>query len=159
MLCFFMERYLEYLQEAERTIKIADHMLYVTFSLVKDKNLLLKILTEIKKTLINCVNSILQYEYLYKRVSLYKNPEENFRTFESKCAQYYNINKEEIKSILELLNITKKHEESPFEFLRGDKVIILSENSSPHVLTIEKTKKFLELAKNILKKTKTKIAK
>jgi len=40
------------------------------------------------------------------------------------------------------------------EFVRNEKVIILSENLKPKTITIEKTKEFLLLAKNILNKTK-----
>ena len=149
-----MEKFLENIEEAEKTIQIVDHMIYVTFPLIKDKRLLLKILQEIKKAVTNCINSILQYEYFYKRITLHKNSKTNFKTFVDKCAPRYEISTWEIKLILELFDLSKKHEESPFEFIREEKVIILSENLKPRTLTVEKTKEFLILAKNILKKTR-----
>ena len=60
-----MEKFLEYLEESGKRIATADHLLYVTFPLVKEKKLLLKILEEINSGLLNCLNSILQYEYLF----------------------------------------------------------------------------------------------
>jgi len=154
-----MEKFLENIEEAEKTIRFVDHMIYVTFPLIKDKRLLLKVLQETKTAITNCISSILQYEYLYKRITLYKNSKANFKTFIEKCASRYGISKEEIKLILELFDFVEKHKESPFEFVKKEKVVILSENLKPKILTIEKTKEFLMLAKNILRKTRGTITK
>lgn len=149
-----MEKFLESLQKADKTIQTIDHMVYVTFPLIKDKKLLLKILLETKAAIANCINSILQYEYLYKRIILHKDPKANFRIFKEKCAQKYKITREETELISELFEIVKKHEQSPFEFIKNEKIIILSENLTPQTITFEKTKEFLITGKNILKKTK-----
>jgi hypothetical protein len=138
---------------AEKTLQTADHMIYVTFPLIKDKRLLLKVLQETKNAVTDCINSILQYEYIYKRITLYKDSKENFRTFTEKCAPRYNITREEISSILELFDIMEKHKKSPFEFVKDDKIVILSSSMQPKTLTIEKTKEFLITAKNIVRKT------
>ncbi len=147
-----MEKFLENIIAAEKRIKTADHMVYVTFPLIKDKRLLLKIIQEIKNAITEGINSILQYEYLYKRIILYKNPKSNFKIFIEKCAPRYQITREEINLILELFDFIEKHKESPFEFIRNEKVIILSENLKPKALTIEKIKEFLIVAKSVLKK-------
>jgi len=149
-----MEKFLENLQEAEKIIQRMDHMIYVTFPLMKDKRLLLKIILETKIAITKSINSILQYEYLYKRISLYKESKTNFRTFQKQCAPRYEITKQEIKLISELFDIVEKHKQSPFEFMRNEKVIILSENLTPKALTIENAKEFLLLAKDLLRKTK-----
>ena len=149
-----MEKFLEKIEEAEKTIQTVDHMIYVTFPLIKDKRLLLKVIREMKTAVSNCVSSILHYEYLYKRITLYKDSKTNFKTFTEKCAPKYQISREEIKLILELFDFVEKHKESPFEFVREEKVVILSENMRPKTLTVEKTKEFLILAKNILRKTR-----
>lgn len=149
-----MEKFLENIQEAEKNLRTLDHIIYVTFPLIKDKRLLLKVIREIKGVITNCITSILQYEYLYKRISLYKNSGENFRTFTEKCAPRYNISKNEMKLILELFDFVEKHKESPFEFVKDEKIVMLSENSKPTTLTLEKTKEFLIMAKDILRKTK-----
>src|SRR3990167_581639 len=99
-----MEKFLENLYTAEKNLRTADHMVYVTFPLIKDKRLLLKIVQELKGIIINCITSILQYEYLYKRVSLYKDSGANLRTFTEKCAKWYNIDKDEVRNIMELFD-------------------------------------------------------
>ncbi len=152
-----MERFLEYIQEAEKIIQTVDHMTYITFPLIKDKKLLLKILLEIKIAVANCINSILQHEYIYKRIVLYKNATTNFKIFKEQCALKYKITKEEIESISELFDIVEEHKQSSMEFVRNEKVVILSENLKTKIITIEKIKEFLLLAKNILNKTKKRI--
>jgi hypothetical protein len=152
-----MEKFLENIESAERSLKTVDHMVYITFPLIKDKRILLKVIQEIKTIITSCIKAILQYEYLYKRIKLYKNPESNFKTFIGKCSKRYDIDSEEIKTILEIFDYVEKHKESPFEFVKGEKIIILSESLNPKILTLEKIKSFLFLAKNILKKTKENI--
>jgi hypothetical protein len=148
-----MEKFIENLTEADKIIRTADHMIYVTFPLIKDKRLLLKILTETQIALAKCINAILQYEYLYKRIKLYNKAKENLNTFKTKCASRYGINQEELELILEIFDISEKHKESPFEFMKEEKIVILSDNMEQKTLTSEKIKQFIEVTKNLLKKT------
>ena len=149
-----MEKFLENILAAEKTLQTADHLVYVTFPVVKDKRLLLKIMQETRNAITNCINSILQYEYLYKRITLYKDSKSNLKIFVERCATRYKITKEEINLILELFDFIEKHRESPFEFVKDEKVVILSNNLKQKILTLEKTKEFLVLGKNILRKTR-----
>jgi len=152
-----MEKFLENLEKAEKILQTASHLTYVTYSLVKDKKLLLKILSETKEAVANCINSILQYEYLYKRIRLSSDPKINLKTFIEKCAPRYNISQEDIQKILKLFELAEKHKKSPFEFVKEDKVVILSENMNSETVTIEKIKEFLVVSKDVLEKTKTTI--
>ena len=145
-----MEKFLQNLQEADRIVRAMDHLVYITFPLVKDKRMLLKILVETKNAVALCINSILQYDYIYKRIKLYQNTQDNFRTFKEKCATRYGITPEEINKITSLFEIAERHKKSPFEFVRHDKVVIMSESFYPESVSIEKTKEFVILAKNIL---------
>ncbi|MDP3992162.1 MAG: hypothetical protein Q8P79_01480 [Nanoarchaeota archaeon] len=149
-----MEKFLENIYVAEKNLRTVDHIIYVTFPLIKDKRLLLKVIQEIKGIITGCITSILQYDYLYKRVRLYKDSRENLKTFTEKCAPRYNIGKNEIKLISELFEFVETHKKSPFEFVKDEKIVILSENSKPTTLSLEKTKEFLIMAKDILRKTK-----
>jgi hypothetical protein len=149
-----MEKFIEYLHEAEQMVKKVDHMTYVTFPLIKDKRILLKIILETKMAITNCINSILQYEYIFRRISLYRDPKENFKTFTDRCAWRYGITREDIVKIIELFNIVEKHRQSSLEFVKNEKIVILSGNMKKETLELEKIKEFLNLAKKILKNTK-----
>ncbi len=148
-----MEKFLENLQEAQKTIQTIDHMVYITFPLIQDKKILIKILLESKNAIANCINAILQYEYLHKRINLYKDPKANFRLFMKKCCPYYKITKKESDSITQLFELAEKHKQSTAEFIRQEKIVILSENLKTETITIEKIKEFLILAKSIMGKT------
>jgi len=148
-----MQKFIEYLGEAGKIIQTVDHLTYMTLPLVRDKRLLLKIVKETKTAVSNCINSILQYEYLYKRIRLQNSPSTNFKTFVEKCAPRYKITGEEIRLILELFDIVESHKQSPFEFVKDDKVVILSQNSTHKTVTVEKAKEFILMAKKILRKS------
>ena len=84
-----MEQYEQNLKEAARHLQIADHMTYVTFPLINDHRLLLKIFDEIYGSIIGCVNAILNYEAMYKRIKLYSGINDNFNTF-ARIGKNYN---------------------------------------------------------------------
>lgn len=146
------EKYLLSLQKAMKSLQVADHIAYVTYPLMKDKRLLLKSLESVYEALIHTINAILQYDYLWKRVQLYKDPKSNFRVFSEKCAPRLGISKEQVSGILNTLSLVEKHRRSPLEFSRKDKVIIMSDNLKTSVIDIEMIKTNLILSKSILEK-------
>ena len=115
-----MEKFIEYLKTAEQKIQNVDHMIYITFPLIKDKRLLLKILSELNIILLNILNAILQYEYVLKRIKLSKDARINLKIFNEQCAPHYKINDAEKKLILEILELGEKHKKSPFVRALGD---------------------------------------
>lgn len=149
-----MEKFLEYFYNAEKHLKTADHMTYITYQLVQEKNLVLKILSEINNFTINLINAVLQYDYLYKRIQLTSNAKTNLRIFFNKSCQRYSINEQEKKHIMEIIELNQKHKHSPLEFIRKEKIVIMSENMQTHILTIEKIKSFLATSKSIHEKIK-----
>ena len=153
------EKFIESLDKAAIVLKTADHMLYMTYPLIKEKRLLLKILNETYLAVLNVVNAILQYEYLYKRITLYKDAKTNFTIFKQRCAPRYGITEEEVANITELFNLTEKHKKSPFEFVRNDKIIIMTNALKTDTVTVDKMKDFILTSKNILRKAETKIRK
>jgi hypothetical protein len=131
-----------------------DHIIYVTFPLLKDKNILIQILLGIKEAIVECINSILQYEYLHKRIELSKDPNQNFELFKKKCSRYYSIEEKEVNLIENLFDLARSHKKSPMEFMKEGKVIILSDNMLKKAFTVEDLKIFLKMSKNVIGKTK-----
>ena len=152
-----MEKFLEHLNKAEKAITSADHIIYVSYPLVREKALILKALSENHIAVLSLINTILQYEYIYKRINLTSNSAQNLGIFINKCSQKYGISDQEIGLILELINIAEKHKHSSQEFIREEKIIILSENLKMEMITIEKIKQFLNLSKSLFKKVREKI--
>lgn len=151
-----MKKFTEYLEEAEKITKAVDHLLYLTFPLFKEKKILIKILIEIKKSFAYNINAILQYEYLLKRVQLYKDPKLNFKTFLNKCSPKYNISEEETKKIQELFQIIQNHKKSSMEFTRNGNLIIITDKETKSI-KIQEIKEFLKLSKKLIQSTQDKI--
>ena len=149
------EKFIENLDKAAIVLKTADHMLYMTYPLIKEKRLLLKILNETYQAILNVVNAILQYEYLYKRIQLYKSAKDNFEVFKNKCAPKYHISLEQVEKIKELFNLIEKHKNSPFEFVRNDKVVIMTNALKTDTVTLEKMKSYILMTKDVLRKAET----
>jgi hypothetical protein len=149
------EKFIENLDKAASLLQTADHMLYMTYPLIKEKRLLLKILNEIYIVILSTINAILQYEYLYKRITLYKNAKENFSVFKNKCAGRYSITPEQIEKILEIFNLAEKHKKSPFEFVRNNKIVIMTNALKTDTITIENMKEYIFTAKDLLRKAET----
>lgn len=148
-----MQKITENLETAANLIKTSDHLIYLTFPLLQDKRILLKATSRIKESINICINSILKYEYLKKNIRLYKDPKKNFKIFKDSCSKKYQIIDQEIKEIIELFEITSHQEKSVVEFMKNEKVIILSEHMEKKEISLEKAKSFLHLAKSFLKKT------
>jgi hypothetical protein len=152
-----MEKFIEYLDSSARNLRTADHMAYVTYPLLKEKRILFEILNNIYTSVLNIVNAILQYEYFYKRISLYKESRDNLAVFKERCASRYQISQDEISKINELFSLIEKHKNSPFEFVRKDKIVIMGENLHTDFINLEKIKAYLLLSKDVLRKAEVRI--
>lgn len=150
------EKFIESLSNAVKAMQTADHLTYITFPLVKEKRLLLKILTELNLSLLNVINAILQYEYYYKRIEIYKDARENFNTFKE-ISPRYGINSEQLKKLIDIMILAEKHKKSPFEFVKDDKIVIMSNGMHTDWITLEKIKSFLLEVKDIIKKANSRI--
>ena len=149
------EKFIQSLEYATKSLQTADHMAYITFPLVKEKRLLLKILSEIHSSILNTINAILQYEFYWKRINLYSDAKSNFDIFRHKCAPRYKISPEQINKVIEIFSLIERHKKSPFEFVKDDKIVIMSEGMRTDTITLEKIKSYLLETKDILKKANT----
>lgn len=141
------------LSEIEKSINKIEHIIYVSYPLIQEKKLLLKILEDIKTAVARIISIILQYDAAYKKIKLQEDPRGNLRTFIEKCAPRYEISREQIRQIFNLLDLVKQHQDSSMEFKRHEKIVILSEYSPPKTITLEEIKVFSSLLKDIFTKT------
>jgi hypothetical protein len=151
------EKYKTYLKESARHLQIADHMTYITFQIVNEKKLLLKIFEEISKSINGSIHSAIYSEFVKKRIILNSDDEKNILNFFENISESYGITKEELEKIKEVIRIEKKYQESAIEFVKKEKVIMMSDSLNIHALTIEDIKDYLSLAKNIFLKISSRI--
>lgn len=149
-----MEKHLESLKSAITKLRIADHIVYTTYPLIKDKRLLLKALDSIYESIVFTINSVLQYDYLGKRITLSSDPKENFETFINKSAKTYSIPESELQDLIDFIRMIENHKKSAMEFARKEKIIILSKDLKTTQIDLEKMRGYLNLGRKMLEKTK-----
>jgi len=122
-----MEKILLNLKEAKKQIKLADHLFSVVYPLLREGKILVKVILCLKEGVIHTMNATLFHEYLYKRVTLYKEPMQNFRIFREKCSKRFNFSDDEVNKIFDILSLAERYFKSQFHFLREGNVVALNE--------------------------------
>jgi len=150
------EKFLVSLEKAEKSIRLADHFLNVTFPLVKEYRLLLKIISELYVGVINLINASLQYDYYHKRITIFQDSQTNLRTFKESCALRNGLSDNEVSTLLEVIRLFKVHKSSSMEFVKDDKVVLMSDSLKPEILSLLKVKSLVSTIKLVLLKIMTK---
>ena len=145
-----LKEFLDGLIEAEKSWQNADHLIYVTYGVVKDDKLILRALENLIDSVIKAVSVVLKFEYFFKKIELSKDTRRNLETFFNKLGRKYGLNKEDEKVIRELIFVGKKHKESSVEFSGKGRVVILDENSVKYEIDSIKIKNFLKISKKLL---------
>ena len=135
--------------EAKRILKIADHMIYVTYPVMRENRLLIKILGQINNVLNNIVLSVLENEYAQKRIKSYAEPKMNFQSF-IESSKRYSLSKSQIDSIQQVAAVMALHAQSPMEFVKNDSFVIMSDSMHTEEITYETVKSAFLVAKAVL---------
>ena len=143
-----MEKFQEVREKAKKRISVADHILSVTYPLVKDTKLLLAVIENIFLAYTNTIGSLLYYERVFKKIPPFQeNFESKFTMFKETCIHKYNIDRSYIADIQDLKNIIISHKKSPVEFARKDRFVICSDNYKLKTVSVDELKKQIDKAK------------
>lgn len=140
------------IEKARRLITTADHMTYITYPMVKENRLLVKILENVHESFMNVVKAILHYEYMNKRIRLYSDAKMNFGVFSNDCAARYGISGDDLDKIRHVFDLMDKHHSSAVEFIRKDRFVMMSDDLGVDTITYESLKTYIRVAKNVVKK-------
>jgi hypothetical protein len=155
-----MEKYEELKDMARRKVTLADHMLTMTFPMVKDTKLLLIVLENVFLAMTNAMSSVLYYERLYKRVPAFTDNFENkISLFKEKCLGKFNFNPEHMKALRDMKELIVEHRKSPIEFVRNDRFIICSDNYVIKSVGVEQIKGYIAKAKDFIQQTEFVVSK
>lgn len=149
-----MQQYEEDLRAALKHLQIADHITYVTYPLVNEKRLILKVLEEVTLGIMSSINCMINYKYPLKKIKLDNN---NLEEILKEVSKDYDLTNEQIMKIKEILELNEKHKKSGMEFVKDEKVVVLSDNLTLQTINIQKIKEFLLLAKRLIIKFNLKI--
>ena len=149
-----METSQKLIQEAHKSLGVADHLVYTTYPLVHDAKLLLKISENIYTAMILAIDAVLAYDYYFKRIEFH--PERfdgKLDIFKSESEPRYGFGRAYIFTLLELRELIAHHQRSPIAFLKHDKYLMFSPDYSVMKgISIEKVKSYLHEAKIFIEK-------
>lgn len=155
-----MDKHRELEAEALKYYQVADHLLNVTYPLVKDTKLLVGVTENIFLSLISIMSALLYQEKNQKQLPFFEdNFSSKFNLFKSQCLSRHHIPLSYAALIQELKELILLHRSSPIEFRRNDRFIICTNNYKVQAITyyqlkdyLKKTKEFLELISQTLSK-------
>jgi len=141
-------------EKSNQHFKTADHIVYMTYPLVKDNKLIAVVLENLNQALQAAIEALLHYEKLYKRIGPFP---ENFYSrieiFKNKIAPIYNIERGHIVLIEEIRNLVQERKESKMEFIRQDKYIICNNDYSRiKAVNMDKLKSYINELKPFMRK-------
>ncbi len=147
-----MEEVEAFKAKAKRSIHIADHMIYMTYNVVRDPKILLSIMDNIFLSQISAINAVLHQEKVYKSIpSIPEGFEAKFMLFKSLYSS--SIGDIYLKMIRDVKDTIFEHKTSPVEFRRKDKYIICNGSYKMRTISIEKIKEYIKLTKEFLQLT------
>lgn len=143
-----MERFQEEHDKAVQNLRIADHMLNVTYPLLQDPKLLLNVMDNIFLSLTHSMSSILHYDRFFKRIPpFHDNFESKFNLFTMKSMLSYKIDKSIAQNMLQIKDIILQHRKSPVEFRKNDQYVICNPDYSIITISISQIKEYIRQAK------------
>jgi hypothetical protein len=146
-----MERFQEVRDRSKTLLRNADHMLTMTYPLVKDPKLLLVVAENVVESCTSAITALLHYERFNKSIPPFHDSFENkMQMFRQNCARKYNISTESLNFVEELRNLLQNHKTSPMEFARKDMYVICSDKYSMKTLSAQQLKQNISKAKNFV---------
>ncbi|MDP6600427.1 MAG: hypothetical protein QF798_03260 [Candidatus Woesearchaeota archaeon] len=147
-----MEKFQELRDAANKKLKLADHILTMTYPLVNDPRLLISSLENLFLTFTYGMSSLLYYERLFKRIPPFPdNFASKFDLFKDKCSKKYNLDSEYQKIIQEIKEIIISRKKSPMEFSRNNSLIICNGNYRMKTVTENTIRDYVQKAKSFVK--------
>lgn len=146
-----MERFQEELAEGSKLLRTADHLVSITYPLVKDNRLLLTSLKNLFDAARTLMVSLLHYEEAFKRLPRFREEYDSMiYWFRSRCLPRYGLSSDYWKVIDELKLLVDNHKNSAVEFSRKDCLVICSDNYSFKRITPVQIKSYVGVVKRML---------
>jgi len=139
--------------KADRRVKIADHLLNITFPMIKDSKMLINIIENLFLAAANAMTSLLIYERYRKNIDNFKdNFDSKFKIF---TRLDYGFDNNTLKTIKDIRDIVVQHRKTSIEFRhKEDFVIITDDQYSYKKINHKLVKKYLNTIRDFVEETK-----
>jgi len=155
-----MEKFQELRDLSKKKLQIADHILTMTYPMVKDPHLLLSAAENLFLAFSYGMGAVLHYERTFKRIPIFTdNFTGKFNLFRDKCVDRYGINKGHLRIMQDLREIVVAHKKSPMEFSRKENFVICNGDYRIRTLSSSEIKNYVEKAKLFIKNVSTIVSK
>ena len=135
--------------QAQEKLKVADHLISTTYSLVKEPKLLVSVIENIYQALDLTVTALLEYEKNFKSIPSYeKTFDDKIEIFRRKVATKYDVSSDTIEFIVQLKKTVDEHKKASVEFSKKETFVISDNNYNMTTLKVEDVKKTLTKARH-----------
>jgi len=146
-----MEEFQVLRDKALQKIKVADHMIFMTYPALKDPKLLLAIVENVFASLDYGVSALLHYERLFKQIPPFNDTyASRMEVFKRRMIPKHRLSPNYVNLIMDVKSILSEHKNSPVTFIRKDKFVICSPSYSMKAIDINLVKKYIFEAKVFL---------
>ena len=148
-----MQSILNLEKEAKQAFAKADHLVYMTYPVVKEVKLLYTSLESLHTALLKSLDALLLFEAYYKRISLIpKDLNSKLIILKDYCVRKHGFDPNISLLLMEINKIVKARKQSPMEFVRKNKFVICSNDYNMKVIDEKTIKKYLTLARPFITK-------
>lgn len=146
-----MERFQQELSDGRRQLMTADHLVSVTYLLVKDNKLLLTAAENLFGAAKKLMGSLLHYDEAFKRVPHFRDEYDSMLYwFRNRCMPYYGLSRDYAVTADDLRVLLDEHKASSVEFSRKDGLVICSDSYRIRKITVTQLKSYVEVLKRML---------
>jgi hypothetical protein len=139
-----MEEFQFLRDKAFEKIKIADHMLFVTYPMLRDPKLLIVVVDNVFASLDFGMAALLHYERLFKRIPPFKESfPSRLEMFKSMVIPHNNLSPNYVKLITDVRTLLAEHRKSPVSFVKNEKVVICSPSYKVKTVDVELVKRYV----------------
>ena len=148
-----MEMVYALLERANKSLKIADHLAYVTYPLLKDTKLVILILENINNALTLSVEAMIEYDRMFKRIiNIPADFQSRLELFKRSSAPRYNIDREHIMLISEINQIMETRKKGTMSFMKDDRLVVCGTDFRTRTVDYAKTKDYVNRSKAYMAK-------
>lgn len=127
--------------KAIQQLKTAEHLLEITFPLVKDPKLLIGVINNLNSCLNHGMEAVFHEDFLVPK---------SLNGKIDVLLKKHNLPQEHVKLIRKVNQLIISHKESPVVFKRGDRQIICNENYDVEVISAKEVRNLIDTTKEFL---------
>jgi len=148
-----MENYHELINKAQREIDSSDHLLFVTYNIVKDSKFVFSVTNQLIDAVKYALEALLEFERKSKLIEPY--PKQfNFmvETFKKKVAERREFDVKTTNFLNKLVSMEQTIDSSSINFRRGDTYVLADEDFGTKSIELQTIKAYFSSAQEFVSK-------